>query len=96
MKNLYKVLVSTVFITTFGFGQEYNLVDMGASPGWNIGGHATIKDINDNVSEGDIVNFCKETLAGFKCPKKVIFRELPKTSTGKILKYELREIAKAS
>ena len=38
----------------------------------------------------------KETLAGFKCPKKVIFRELPKTSTGKILKYELREIAKAS
>ena len=54
------------------------------------------KDANDNVSEEDIIKFCKETLAGFKCPKKVIFRELPKTSTGKILKYELREIAKAS
>ena len=55
-----------------------------------------LKDVNDNVSEEDIIKFCKETLAGFKCPKKVIFRELPKTSTGKILKYELREIAKAS
>ena len=55
-----------------------------------------LKDTNDDVSEEDIVKFCKETLAGFKCPKKVIFRELPKTSTGKILKYELREIAKDS
>ena len=42
----------------------------------------------------DIISFCKETLAGFKCPKKVVFTELPKTSTGKILKYELRESAK--
>ena len=55
-----------------------------------------LKDTNDAVSEDDIIRFCKETLSGFKCPKKVIFRELPKTSTGKILKYELREIAKDS
>ena len=55
-----------------------------------------LKDQNDSVSEGDIISFCKETLAGFKCPKKVVFTELPKTSTGKILKYELREIAKAA
>ena len=55
-----------------------------------------LKDQKDNVSEGDIISFCKETLAGFKCPKKVVFTELPKTSTGKILKYELREMAKAA
>ena len=55
-----------------------------------------LKDQNDSVSEGDIISFCKETLAGFKCPKKVVFTELPKTSTGKILKYELREMAKAT
>ncbi len=55
-----------------------------------------LKDQNDSVSEGDIISFCKETLAGFKCPKKVVFSELPKTSTGKILKYELREMAKAA
>ena len=51
-----------------------------------------LKDTNDTVSDKDIINFCKETLAGFKCPKKVIFTELPKTSTGKILKYELRKL----
>jgi fatty-acyl-CoA synthase len=51
-----------------------------------------LKDTNDTVSDKDIINFCKETLAGFKCPKKVIFTELPKTSTGKILKYELRKM----
>ena len=55
-----------------------------------------LKDQNDSVSEGDIISFCKETLAGFKCPKKVVFTELPKTSTGKILKYELRGMAKAA
>ena len=55
-----------------------------------------LKDQNDSVSEGEIISFCKETLAGFKCPKKVVFTELPKTSTGKILKYELREMAKAA
>ena len=53
-----------------------------------------LKDQKDAVTEGDIISFCKETLASFKCPKKVIFIELPKTSTGKILKYELREMAK--
>ena len=54
-----------------------------------------LKSQNDSISEKDIISFCKETLAGFKCPKKVVFTELPKTSTGKILKYELREMAKA-
>ena len=55
-----------------------------------------LKSQDDSISEKDIISFCKETLAGFKCPKKVVFTELPKTSTGKILKYELREMAKAS
>ena len=55
-----------------------------------------LKSQEDSISEKDIISFCKETLAGFKCPKKVVFTELPKTSTGKILKYELREMAKAA
>ena len=38
--------------------------------------------------------FCKETLAGFKLPKKVVFSLLPKTSTGKIQKFELRKKVK--
>ena len=44
-----------------------------------------------NVSEAEIVSFCREHLAGFKLPKTVIFQELPKTSTGKIQKYVLRD-----
>ena len=51
-----------------------------------------LKDTKDTVSDKDIISFCKKTLAGFKCPKKVVFTELPKTSTGKILKYELRKM----
>ena len=45
-------------------------------------------------SEEEIITFCRETLAGFKLPKKVVFASLPKTSTGKIQKFELRKQAK--
>ena len=43
-------------------------------------------------SEVDIINHCKENLARFKAPKSVQFGELPKTATGKIQKFKLREI----
>ena len=43
------------------------------------------------VSEEEIIQFCRENLAHFKCPTKVIFKELPKTSTGKIQKFVLRK-----
>ena len=45
-------------------------------------------------SEADLITFSRETLAGFKAPKQVVFQELPKTSTGKIQKFELRKLAK--
>lgn len=47
-----------------------------------------------DVSAQDIIQFCREHLAGFKRPKAVVFTELPKTSTGKIQKFQLRETAK--
>ena len=47
-----------------------------------------------NATEEEIIQFCKENMAGFKRPKNVIFGELPKTSTGKIQKFELRKKAK--
>ena len=47
-----------------------------------------------NATEDEIIQFCKENMAGFKRPKHVIFGELPKTSTGKIQKFELRTKAK--
>src|SRR6056297_1272395 len=50
-------------------------------------------ELKDGVeaSEADLIGFAREKLAGFKCPKKVVFQELPKTSTGKIQKFELRK-----
>ncbi|GAB2818270.1 acyl-CoA synthetase [Comamonas piscis] len=45
------------------------------------------------VSAEDIVAHCKKHLAGFKIPRAVVFGELPKTSTGKIQKFELRKQA---
>ncbi|MBV0911348.1 AMP-binding protein [Anianabacter salinae] len=47
------------------------------------------------VAEEDLIAFCRERLAGFKTPKRVVFEELPKTSTGKIQKFALRAKAKA-
>ena len=49
---------------------------------------------NKSATEKEIIDFCRKTLAGFKLPKKVIFSDLPKTSTGKIQKFELRKKAK--
>jgi fatty-acyl-CoA synthase len=43
------------------------------------------------VSEQELIDFCRERLAHFKCPKAIEFTELPKTSTGKIQKFRLRE-----
>lgn len=43
----------------------------------------------------ELIAFTRKRLAGFKCPKKVLFQELPKTSTGKIQKFELRTLAKS-
>jgi len=49
----------------------------------------------DKTGADDIIAFCRERLAKFKCPRTVVFGELPKTSTGKIQKFELRAKAKA-
>jgi fatty-acyl-CoA synthase len=47
------------------------------------------------ASEDDLIAFSRQRLAGFKTPKRVVFQELPKTSTGKIQKFELRKVAQA-
>ena len=48
------------------------------------------------VTEEEVIAFCREHMARFKVPKKVVFGTLPKTSTGKIQKYVLREQAKST
>jgi fatty-acyl-CoA synthase len=45
------------------------------------------------ADEAELIAFARQRLAGFKTPKHVVFQELPKTSTGKIQKFELRKAA---
>jgi fatty-acyl-CoA synthase len=56
----------------------------------------TLKPDATAVSSGDIIAWCRANLAHYKVPRMVVFGPLPKTSTGKIQKFELRERAKGA
>ncbi|PQO23966.1 acyl-CoA synthetase [Rhodobacteraceae bacterium WD3A24] len=46
-----------------------------------------------DVTEAELLEHCRSLIAGYKCPARIVFAELPKTSTGKIQKFALREQA---
>ena len=46
-----------------------------------------------SLNEAEVIAYCREHLAHFKCPKTVVFIDLPKTSTGKVQKFKLRDMA---
>jgi fatty-acyl-CoA synthase len=48
-----------------------------------------------SASSDELMQWCRKHLAAYKCPRYVVFAEIPKTSTGKIQKFKLREMAKA-
>jgi len=54
----------------------------------------TLRDGVDAVSEQEIIEFCRANMAKFKAPRRVVFGPLPKTSTGKIQKFVLRQQAR--
>jgi len=56
----------------------------------------TLKPGAPAVTDADIIRWCRDNLARYKVPKHVVFGPLPKTSTGKIQKYALREKAKTA
>ena len=57
---------------------------------------AFVETTEKQISEKNIIDYCKKYLAGFKLPKKVIFMPLPRTSTGKVQKFSLRKIVSSS
>jgi fatty-acyl-CoA synthase len=65
---------------------------------WGETPHAfvTLKSDAPPVTEADIIAWCRMHLAHFKCPRHVTFAPLPKTSTGKIQKFELRQRARGT
>ncbi|HWE78212.1 MAG TPA: acyl-CoA synthetase, partial [Pseudolabrys sp.] len=48
-----------------------------------------------SATPDELVQWCRKRLAGYKVPRTVVFADIPKTSTGKIQKFKLREMAKA-
>jgi fatty-acyl-CoA synthase len=48
----------------------------------------------EKATADDLIAWCRKNLAAFKCPRYIVFAEIPKTSTGKIQKFKLREMAK--
>jgi len=54
-----------------------------------------LKD-NAQATETEIIAFCRKHMPGFKTPKAVVFGPLPKTSTGKIQKFVLRDEVKSA
>ena len=46
------------------------------------------------IGESDIIAYCRDNLAHYKCPRHVVFCEIPRTSTGKIQKFRLRDVAR--
>jgi fatty-acyl-CoA synthase len=52
------------------------------------------KSGHDSVTDTDLIAYCRERMAHYKAPRHVVFTELPKTSTGKVQKFKLREMAK--
>jgi fatty-acyl-CoA synthase len=47
------------------------------------------------ASNDELMQWCRKHLASYKCPRHIVFADIPKTSTGKIQKFKLREMAKA-
>jgi len=48
-----------------------------------------------SASADELIAWCKKNLASYKCPRHILFAEIPKTSTGKLQKFKLREMVKA-
>ena len=51
---------------------------------------------HENVTAEELIEYCRQNLARYKCPRYVVFAEIPKTSTGKMQKFKLREMAKTA
>jgi fatty-acyl-CoA synthase len=50
----------------------------------------------ETATEAEIIEFTRQHLARFKVPRHIVFTEVPKTSTGKIQKFRLRDMAKST
>jgi len=78
-------------VHTLTFDAFGTILDLGGSHAPRLGQYLKARGVHLTAEE--VVAHCKAHLAGFKVPRAVVFGELPKTSTGKIQKFELRQRA---
>ena len=64
-----------------------------AMPDEKWGGALRLRQAQEGreLSQAELIAFCREQMAHFKAPKRIIFTPLPKTSTGKVQKFMLRQ-----
>ena len=53
-----------------------------------------LRTVYPSPSADELIEWCRGSLARFKCPRHIVFAELPKTSTGKVQKFILRDMAR--
>lgn len=80
-----------------GYFNDPKATEAAVEGGWFHSGDLAVMHPDNYIQimdrKKEIINFCKENLARFKAPKYVDFGDLPKTATGKIQKFKLRDKA---
>jgi fatty-acyl-CoA synthase len=88
-ENVYPAEVERVLKELSGI-EDVAIVGIADETWGEVGQAFVIRKKGSNLSTEDVIGFCKDRLAVFKCPKKVSFcEELPRTSLGKVRKREL-------
>jgi long-chain acyl-CoA synthetase len=93
--NVYPNEVEAVAVTHPGFLEAAAVAQNDEHSGEVVALFVVRKD--PNLTERDVIDFCRKSLAGYKTPKHVYFKDdLPKTNVGKILRKALRDELKAA
>ena len=90
---LHKALIERPEATALAYGKRRTRFGALAE---QVARLAAVLRAGRSLSAEDLVAHCRTQIAGYKCPRLVLFRDLPMTSTGKVQKFVLREWAKAA
>lgn len=95
-ENVYSIEVENM-IATYNGVEEVAIIGT-PDPNWGeVVTAIVVKKEGYQLTEEEIITFTKQNLAGYKCPKKVIFEDrLPRNASGKLMKYQLRQKLKGS
>ncbi len=89
-ENVYSAEVENIILTYKGI-EEASVIGIPDEDWGEVVTAVVVPSNGNHLTENEIIEYCKERLTHYKCPKKIIFKDsLPKNSSGKILKRELK------